>query len=82
MLNKYEHCALDTVLDTLGIDLKLDKWSVENVKESILKSKYEETHVVVFRCTDKQAKEINGLLEEIKNHGISITETIDLIKGE
>ena len=80
--DKYSHSALDTVLDTLDIDLKLEKWTVENAKDTILKSNLEETHVVVFRCTETQAKEINILLEEIKHRGISITETIGLTKGE
>ena len=80
--DKYSHSALDTVLDTLDIDLKLEKWNVESAKETILKSKVEETHTFVFRCNEEKAKEIENLLAQIESKGISITETIDLIKGE
>ena len=74
--------SLDAVLQALDIDLKLEKWSVESAKETILKSKIEETHTFVFRCNEEKAKEIENLLAQIENKGISITETIDLIKGE
>ena len=74
--------SLDAVLKALDIDLKLEKWSVESAKETILKSKIEETHTFVFRCNEEKAKEIENLLAQIENKGISITETIDLIKGE
>lgn len=74
--------SLDAVLKVLDIDLKLEKWSVESAKETILKSNYEETHTFVFRCNEEKAKEIENLLAQIENKGISITETIDLIKGE
>lgn len=74
--------SLDAVLKALDIDLKLEKWSVESAKETILKSKVEETHTFVFRCNEEKAKEIENLLAQIENKGISITETIDLIKGE
>ena len=74
--------SLDAVLKALDIDLKLEKWSVESAKETILKSRYEETHTFVFRCNEEKAKEIEDLLAQIENKGISITETIDLIKGE
>ena len=55
---------------------------MESAKETILKSKVEETHTFVFRCSEEKAKEIEDLLAQIENKGISITETIDLIKGE
>lgn len=74
--------SLDAVLKALDIDLKLEKWSIESAKETILKSKVEETHTFVFRCNEEKAKEIENLLAQIENKGISITETIDLIKGE
>lgn len=74
--------SLDAVLKALDIDLKLEKWTIENAKEAILKSKYEETHTFVFRCNSDKAKEIENLLAQIEEKGISITETIDLIKGE